>query len=151
MADQAAPLQGLRAAAPRGDIELPPETPNYGYGPRWDEASQSYSGPPKGLGFLGPLQNPQGQVMSEFSQDGDINGKSISYPLIVPTLSRDEVSTILNSKDGSPLPASISQKAAAYAQQRIGAGKSPFAYPGEQQNLYPDLQRAITPQIIGPK
>lgn len=124
----------------------------YGYGPRWDEAAQSFSGPPKGLGYFGPLTRPDdpNTVMSEYSLNGDINGKPTEYPSIVPTLSKDELTSILNSKEGQPLPQSVLQKAQAYATQRVNAGQSPFAEWGEQQmDIYPDLPRqAVSPSGI---
>lgn len=137
---------------PQGWTVVPEaSTPDYGYGKRWDEASQSYSGPPKGLGWLGPLIRPDSDpnnptVQSEYSIDGEIGGKKRQYPSLVPTLTKDEVRAVLTSKDGEKLPASVYQKAQAFAAQRIAAGKDPFAGPGEQQALYPEFKRAQTPQ-----
>ncbi len=132
-----------------------PDTPDFGYGPRWSEATHSYSGAPKGLGFLGPLVRPDSQpnqptIESEYSRDGTINGKAVQYPLVVPTLTRDELQTLLTAKEGSAIPASIEQKAADYARTRMAAGKSPFAAPGEQQNLYPDVPRVWPKNVRQP-
>jgi hypothetical protein len=124
-----------------------PSPPDFGYGARWDEKTQSYSGPPKGLGFLGPLKNARGEVMSEYSVDGEINGKPVQYPSIVPTLTKDELTAVLSAKEGARLPNSVYQKAAAFAKQRLDAGQDPFAAVGEQQNLYPELERAPVPSV----
>lgn len=86
--------------------------------------------------------------MSEYSLDGKINGKPTSYPSIVPTLSKEEVTAILNSKEGEKLPDSVYQKAAAHAKMRMDNGQNTFAQPGEQQNLYPELPRMPTPTRI---
>jgi hypothetical protein len=134
-------LNGLLAAS-----NPVPTADDYGAGARWDEGTQSFSGAPKGLGFLGPLQAPNGMTKSEFSIDGEVNGSPMQYPSIVPTLSRDELSHVLNMGEGDPMPASIQQKAAAHAQSRVAAGKSPFAEAGEQQtDLYPEFQREAAP------
>jgi hypothetical protein len=135
----------LRAGAEGLDALTRHTAPDYGYGPRWDEATQSYAGPPKGLGFLGPLKNTSGDVMTEFSIDESINGKNVSMPTLVPTLTRDEVSAVLAMKDGDTLPANVRAKAIAFAKQRLAAGQDPFAGPGEQQNIYPDLARETVP------
>lgn len=113
--------------------------PDYGYGPRFE------TGEPKGLGYLGPLQRPDGTVMSEFSTGVNIDGKEVQIPAIVPTLSKDEISGLLTAREGEPLPASVIAKATAYAKERIAQGKSPFAGSGEQQALFPELQRAPVP------
>lgn len=100
---------------------------------------------PKGNGFLGPLQRPDGGVMSEFSIGVQINGKETEIPTLVPTLSKDQVAQILAMKDGDPLPAGVEQAAIAYAKGRMAAGKDVFAGPGEQQALYPELPRLAAP------
>lgn len=125
--------------------------PDYGYGRRWDEATQSFSGPNKGLGYFGPLKNVSGQTQSEFSIDEEINGKNVSMPTLVPTLTKAQVQTLLSLKEGQPIPQDIVAKAVAYAKQRIAQGKSPFAGPGEQSNTYPELQRNPTPAAQTPQ
>jgi hypothetical protein len=127
------------------DVQPQLPQPDYGYGPRWDEASQSYAGAPKGLGFLGPLQRGDGRVMSEFSRDAEIDGKNVSYPLIVPTLTKDEIHYLLTAGDDAAIPTSIERKAKAHATERLKAGLSPFASSGEQVSLYPELPRAAIP------
>ena len=78
----------------------------------------------KGLGFFGPLQTADGSVMNEFSTDDE----SGQYPLVVPTLSRAELGSLLAGQDISQ---AIYDKARAFADQRRAAGRSPFIEPGE--------------------
>jgi ribosomal protein S18 acetylase RimI-like enzyme len=117
--------------------------PDYGYGPRYNQGQPG--GAPKGLGYLGPLQRPDGAVMSEYSIGVTINGQQVEVPSIVPTLTREEVQSLLTAPDGTPPSPAIVAKATAFATQRLAAGKDVFARTGEQQPLYPDLGRAATP------
>lgn len=114
-------------------------TPDYGYGNRFGTTT------PKGLGFLGPLQRADGSVMSEYSIGVNIDGKEHEIPSLVPTLTKEEVQALVAGPDGAPVPAAIQGKAIAYAKARLAAGKDPFAGPGEQQALYPELARAAAP------
>ena len=66
----------------------PPAAPDYGYGPRYG------TNIPKGLGYFGPLQLPNGGVMGEFSVGVSINGKQTEIPSIVPTLTKDELAQL---------------------------------------------------------
>jgi hypothetical protein len=123
----------------------PPAPTDYGYGNRYGTST------PKGLGFLGPLRRPDnGKTMSEYSIGVMIDGKETEVPSIVPTLTKDELAGILTAPEGTPPPASVQQKAADYARQRIAAGLDPFAGPGEQQNLYPELARTAIPTPRSP-
>lgn len=138
-----------RKALTRGTYMDQPETaaptnPDYGYGNRYNSTT------PKGLGFLGPLQRSDGGVMSEYSVGVQIGGKETEIPALVPTLTKAEVAHILSMKPGDKLPDAIVLKARKYAEGRIAAGKDPFAAPGEQQALYPDLKRAPTPTSSAP-
>ena len=99
----------------------PSPAPNYGL--RED-------GTPKGAGFFGELKRPDGKISTELSVGVELDGKEVQMPTLVPTLSKQEVDYLL--KGGKPTPA-IVQKAAAFAQDRIRQGKSPFADAGEQQ------------------
>ena len=96
----------------------------------------------KGSGYLGLLQRPDGTVMSEFSIGIPINGKEMDVPSIVPTLSEAEVKHLLTMKEGEQMPMSIVRKAADFATQRMNTGKPVWAQEGEQQNLFPQYQRA---------
>jgi hypothetical protein len=91
-------------------------------------------GTPKGLGYFGLLPSKDGkhEVSTELSADVDIGGKKMFFPLLVPTLTRDEIDLLLS---GAKPTDSIYEKAIRFAQERIKAGKSPFAGPGEQRSL----------------
>ena len=102
-----------------GEIE---RNTDYGYGKRYK--SNDY----KGLGYFGPLQTPSGDTLSELSLDSVINGKQVQYPSVVPTLSADELKSILNKQQ---ITDSIAAKALAHAKQRIAQGRSPFADEGD--------------------
>lgn len=136
-------LQGTGPAKP-GATATSAATPDYGYGFRYNNGDPS-TAKPKGLGFLGPLLRSDGGVMSEFSIGVDIDGKETEIPTLVPTLTEDQVKSVLSMKDGDKLPAGVAEKATAYAKKRIADGKDPFAGPGEQQSLYPKLKRAPIP------
>ena len=80
----------------------------------------------KGLGYFGALANPAGGVSTELSSEFEHNGQTIEHPLLVPTLTRDEIGHLLGG--GEPTQA-IYDKARAFALQRIGNGFNPFAGP----------------------
>ena len=83
-------------------------------------------------GFLGPIQNKvSGRTMTEVSvgQPGSEEG---FYPLLVPTLTQEEIDTIANLDLGRERPPfSIIEKARAHAMERIDQGLSPFYQDGE--------------------
>lgn len=89
-------------------------------------------GSAKGLGFFGELRRPDGNVSTELSVEYDdvIGGKP--FPLIVPTLTKKEVDTLLALPENAPTPRAIADKAIAHAEKRVREGKSPFAGRGEQ-------------------
>lgn len=78
----------------------------------------------KGRGYFGPIQTKAGDSMTEFSSSFTHNGKQIAHPLVVPTLTVDELKLLLG---GGDIPNSIYQKAQDYALKRISEGQSPFA------------------------
>jgi len=84
-------------------------------------------------GFLGPIRNNvSGRTMTEVSvgQPGSEEG---FYPLLVPTLTRDEIETIANMDLGRDRPPqAIIEKARAHAMDRIDRGLSPFYQDGEE-------------------
>lgn len=98
-------------------------TPDYG---------ARVDGTPKGLGFFGELKRPDGKVSTELSAGFNFDGKEREVPLLVPTLTQAEITHLLAGKEPTKL---IEGKAIEHAQQRIAAGKSPFAQPGEQRSL----------------
>lgn len=95
---------------------------------KWDKRAD---GRAKGHGFLGLLRRPDGGVSSEISVGVEINGKEMDIPLLVPTLTRKEVDTLLklpvDENFNRNLPRSIMDKAVAHAQQRLAAGLDVFA------------------------
>ncbi|MFA5354947.1 MAG: hypothetical protein WC291_12015 [Thermodesulfovibrionales bacterium] len=93
-----------------------------GYGNRVD-------GTPKGNGFFGPLKRPDGKVSTELSVGITLDGKETQIPVLVPTLTGQEVDFLLAGNKPTSL---IIQKAIAHARERIAQGKSPFAEEGEQ-------------------
>lgn len=90
-------------------------------------------GTPKGLGYFGKVPRKDGLGFStELSRSSeDEKGQTIHYPLIVPTLTHEELHHVVN--DGKPTE-EHERKAYAHAISRIKAGKSPFAEKGEQQD-----------------
>ena len=83
-------------------------------------------------GWLGPISNRQGETMTELSVNyGDVlDGRLI--PLLVPTLTEDEIETLQRIKfpggkipDGL-IPKSIEKKAIEHAIKRDKQGLSPF-------------------------
>ena len=83
-------------------------------------------------GWLGPISNRQGETMTELSVNyGDVlDGRLI--PLLVPTLTKDEIETLQRIKfpggkipDGL-IPKSIEKKAIEHAIKRDKQGLSPF-------------------------
>lgn len=89
-----------------------------GYGLRND-------GTPKGPGYLGEIKNKDGSISTEVSIGVNIDGKETEIPLLVPTLTEEEINLVTTS-NRSELPKEIIDKAAAHAKNRIAQGKSPF-------------------------
>jgi len=86
-------------------------------------------GTPKGLGFFGELQRPDGSVSTELSIDIDFDGQKYYIPTLVPTLEDDEITHLLG---GGEITDSIFKKALDHAKGRMSSGQSPFALEGEQ-------------------
>lgn len=78
----------------------------------------------KGKGFFGMLATPSGDFSTEISAETGIG----EFPLLVPTLTRQEIDHLLSGK--SPTD-NIYMKAEDFARQRIQKGLSPFAMPNE--------------------
>jgi hypothetical protein len=88
------------------------------------------NGTSKGNGYFGMLQRPDGYYSSELSFDFDHpQHGNVLAPLIVPTLTREELNHLLS---GQQPTEQIYNKAQDFALERIGAGKSTFALPGER-------------------
>ena len=87
---------------------------------------------PKGAGYFGVLKGIAGDLkgkdVTELSADSDFNGQRVLYPLVVPTLSKQELNILLSGKKPTE---SIYQKAEEFAMQRMKEGLPTFARPGE--------------------
>lgn len=105
-----------------------------GYNPR--TFGKRPDGSPKGAGYLGVLKRPDGGVSTEVSIGVEIGGQQMEIPTLVPTLTRQEVNTILSLKEGQPIPDRIVDKAVDFAKQRIADGKPVFASPEEAPKEY---------------
>jgi len=89
-------------------------------------------GSAKGDGFFGKLNRPDGSVSTEISVSVGMNGKEMNIPLIVPTLTKQELNYLLSTDVESKsffsnMPPSIMDKAYEHAKMRIKSGMSPFA------------------------
>jgi hypothetical protein len=108
-------------------------------------------GSEKSMGYLGPLKNANGSISTELSIGVKIKGKEMDIPTLVPTLTRQEVNTVLNLKEGEKMPESIVQKAVEHAQMRIADGKSPFADdkdgPKQQSNRYTQDKNTLIAEV----
>jgi hypothetical protein len=84
----------------------------------------------KGSGWLGELKMQDGSdnVATELSAGYEVDGKERLMPLIVPTLSKDELDVLLR---GEKPTKEIFDKAYDHGLGQIKAGKSPFANDGE--------------------
>jgi hypothetical protein len=99
------------------------------YGPREDMT-------PKGEGFFGKIPRTDHPKMfsTELSASTDfkINGRTVLFPLLVPTLTKEEIDGLVS---GKPVPDDVYRKAEDFAKARLSKGLSPFASPGEQVPL----------------
>jgi hypothetical protein len=91
-------------------------------------------GTPKGEGFLGRIEGPDGKPMTEVSiqYDDVLDGKPI--PTLVPTLTSEEIAYLrkhgtgyMDSTEDPKMVESIQRKAIDHARERDGKGLSPFA------------------------
>jgi len=98
----------------------------------------------KGKGYFGEIPTMDGSVMTEYSSAFDYGGKPISYPLIVPTLTADELNLLRLTGEVTP---EIDKKAQEFALERLAQGKNPFASPTELR--YP-LPEGFNPKIFAP-
>lgn len=119
--------------APKGKPQGSPSAPR----PAEATSPQAVEGPeedlredgtPKGEGFLGRLERPDGQVSTELAMTVEVDGKELLIPALVPGLDEKEIKTLLDLPTGSAkqFPESVMKKAIDHAQARIKDGKSPF-------------------------
>lgn len=78
----------------------------------------------KGLGYFGPVDNLRGGYSTELAADTEIGGRRVDFPLMVPTLTRQELNHLLSGAQPTP---EIYDKAIAHAIQRGQGAKDPFA------------------------
>lgn len=97
-------------------------------------------GTPKGAGFFGelPRRDDPTSFSGELSAEVTIGGKPLLFPLLVPTLTREEIDHLLSTSKADlhdpgaqKIEAGIYEKAIQHAVGRIQTGKSPFAGEGE--------------------
>lgn len=90
----------------------------------------------KGRGYFGVLRRPDGEVSTELSFDFNHQGKPVSAPLLVPTLSRQELDHLLSGADPTD---SIYEKAQLWALHRLGRGLPPFATDTDMRHPLPPI------------
>jgi hypothetical protein len=100
-------------------------------------------GTPKGYGYFGMLpysgaDRPPGTFSTELSYDSEVDGKRLFYPILVPTLTREEIDHILS---GAEPTDAMYNKAIEHALTRMQSNKSPFAEPHERYPL-PEYKKA---------
>ncbi len=100
------------------------------YGTRYADSLQSQP-TAKGMGFFGMVPSNAGgggvgASSSELSSSFEQGGQTIEHPLMVPTLTADELKHLLSGAEPTP---AIYDKAEKFALDRIKQGKSPFAGP----------------------
>ena len=97
-------------------VEKMKQLPEFSHGLRVD-------GSKKGFGWLGPIKNKDGYIMTELSTGVNIGGVETLIPLIVPTLTDMEIHSL---RSGEAPSYRIMEKAVEHAKKRIKEGKSPF-------------------------
>jgi hypothetical protein len=103
----------------------------------WDVSYQNArANRQKGAGYFGPLKRPDGYVSTELSAGIEVgrNKTPLDIPLLVPTLTREEIDLLLSGKKATQ---EILDKAINHAYMRMQKGLSPFAQQGEQRPLPP--------------
>lgn len=108
--------------APFGDFEFNDDVEN----------KFRLDGTPKGKGFFGELERPDGGISTELSIGITFNGEPMEIPLLVPTLTPGEIDLLLTDIPIDDIPKEIIDKAVDHARDRIREGKPPFAQDGEQ-------------------
>jgi len=107
---------------------------NAGFNPFGGRYADSLSSPMtlKGMGYFGAIPAAGGQRSTEISSSFEHGGKTIEHPLMVPTLTAEELKHLLSGAQPTP---EIYDKAQSWALQRLKAGLNPFA--GPQDLRYP--------------
>jgi hypothetical protein len=100
-----------------------------------EEGQKLTEGTSKGKGYFGEIPTLDGSVMTEYSSAFEVGDKTISYPLIVPTLTTDELNLLRTTGNVTP---EIEKKAQQFALDRLAQGKNPFASPTELRYPFPE-------------
>lgn len=84
------------------------------------------NGTEKGKGYFGelPMRDGSGKVATEMTAQADVNGESLEFPLIVPTLTEQELDSLLR---GEKPTKGIYDKAIDHALSRKKQGMSVYA------------------------
>ena len=105
-----------------------------GHGARLD-------GTQKSTGYFGPLPYAGGSTSTELSGDAEIDGKPLLYPLLVPTMPRAYIDSLLG---GGKATKEMHDIAIDHALGRVKAGKSPFWGQGDAVSPLPPVE-TLTP------
>ena len=89
----------------------------------------------KGRGYFGAIPTSEGMPMTELSSSFELDDQVIQHPLIVPTLTAQELQLL--QMGGEPTP-EIYTKAQQFALDRIRQGLSPFATPQDLRMPMPE-------------
>jgi len=92
------------------------------------EAPYGYrqNGTPKGRGWMGELQRPDGYVSTELSIGTEIDGVPQDVPLITPNQGFRDMNQLLSQQPGAPLPRGMAGKAIDHAITQMKRGRSPY-------------------------
>jgi hypothetical protein len=96
----------------------------YGYGLRWAGTNAGAPLTKKQRGYFGEMRTPDNRPIGELSSEFEYDGKNIAHPLIVPTLTKEELDLLISG--GRPTE-DIFKKAQMWALSRIERGQDPFA------------------------
>lgn len=122
----------------------PEGTPVQADEPRWFYGVRN-DGTLKGPGWLGAQRLPNGGVATEYSIGVDIDGKKVEIPTLVPSLTTDELKTMLTDviPNRKRVPDAIIAKAADFAYSQMKNGKPVFK-PNEADEFF-----AKNPTLFG--
>jgi hypothetical protein len=95
----------------------------------------------KGRGYMGAIPTSEGMPMTELSSSFELDGQVIQHPLIIPTLTAQEIQLL--QMGGEPTP-EIYNKAQQFALSRIRQGLSPFATPQDLRMPMPESSPTFT-------
>ena len=103
-----------------------------GYRPQKHTRGKTYGkredGTPKGVGWLGMVPRKDGKgVSTELSMGITLDGEEVLIPLMVPTLTQQELEYLVNETTGiHDVPETIKRKAMDHGLMQIRKGQSPF-------------------------